>query len=392
MPGPLDGVRVVEMSHMVMGPTCGMVLAQLGAEVIKVEPKVGDKTRSLGGMGISFFPLFNRGKRSVALDLKSEEGRKALDRLLATADVFIENFKDETISKLGLDSASLATRFPTLIIGAHKGFLSGPYEHRPALDEVVQMMTGLAYMTGSREQPLRVGASMNDIMGGLFGAIGVLAALIDRRRTGRGKEIRVGLFENCLFAVAQHMVQYQMTGVAAPPMPKRVHAWPVYDIFDTADGRRLFIGVTTEGNWRAFCREFGLENLLLDPGLQTVTDRIEARDRTLPIIAERLRHETTAKLEATLDRLSIPFSQVNAPEEMFNDPHVQRPGGLVDVVNADGRVLKTPALPLEFDRAGLLDGLAVPALGADTHDVLAELGYDDVHIAGMDRCHAAQAA
>ena len=371
---PLSGIRVVEMSHMVMGPSCGMILAQLGAEVIKVEPPTGDNTRKLRGMATAFFPLFNRGKRSLILDLKSEAGRAALERLLATADVFIENFRDETIAKSGLDSKALAQRFPTLIVGAHKGYLSGPYEHRPALDEVVQMATGLAYMTGSRETPLRVGSSINDIMGGMFGVIGILAALIERQKTRRGKEIRVGLFENCLFTVAQHMVQYQITGVPAAPMPQRSQSWPVYDIFDTADARRVFVAIVTETNWTALCNNFALKELLSDPTLQSTPDRIEARPRILPLIRERFGGLALADLERLLDALSIPFAPINAPEEMFDDPHVQRPGGLVDMVNVDGRTVRAPALPLEFDRIGLVNPTVVPVLGADTDAILNELG------------------
>jgi crotonobetainyl-CoA:carnitine CoA-transferase CaiB-like acyl-CoA transferase len=236
-------------------------------------------------------------------------------------------------------------------------------------------MSGLAYMTGSRERPLRVGSSMNDIMGGMFGAIGVLAALHERGRTGKGKQIRVGLFENCLFAVAQHMVQYELTGVAAPPMPQRIHAWPVYDIFDTADGRRLFVGVVTGGHWESFCREFGLQQLLDDPRLKTTTDRIEARSWTLPIIAERLRTFSVADLVATLDRLNIPFAPVNAPEELYDDPHVLRKGGLVPSRNVDGKVFRTPAFPLELGGGGLSENTDVPVLGKDTRAVLGELGY-----------------
>jgi crotonobetainyl-CoA:carnitine CoA-transferase CaiB-like acyl-CoA transferase len=377
---PLTGIRAVEMSHMVMGPTCGLVLAQLGAEVIKVEPPAGDKTRTLGGMGVSFFPIFNRGKRSVSLDLATPAGREAMDRLLGTADVFIENFRDDTVAKVGLDPAMLSRKFPDLIIALHKGFLSGPYEHRPALDEVVQMMSGLAYMTGSREKPLRVGSSMNDIMGGMFGAIGILAALHERGRSGKGRQIRVGLFENCLFAVAQHMVQYELTGVVPPPMPQRVHAWPVYDIFDTADERRLFVAVVTGGHWESFCREFGLQQLLDDPRLKTTTDRIEARSWTLPIVAERLRGVTLVDLVATLDRLNIPFAPVNAPEELYDDPHVLRKGGLVASRNVDGKTFRTPAFPLELDGGGLSENTDVPVLGNDTRAILSELGYWDDEI------------
>ena len=265
---PLEGVRVVEMTHMVMGPTCGMILAQFGAEVIKVEPPSGDKTRTLGGMGTAFFPLFNRGKRSVVLDLERPEDRETMHRLLQTADVFLENFRDGQLEKQGLSAEELRHRHPHLIIAGHKGFLSGPYEHRPALDEVVQMMSGLAAMTGTKEKPQRVGSSANDIMGGMFGVIAILAALYQKRGGKReGADIRIGLFENCLFLVAQHMVDYEMTGNKPRSMPEREHAWPIYDIFDAADDGRIFIGVVTEGHWQSFCRAFGLAELLDDPGL-----------------------------------------------------------------------------------------------------------------------------
>ena len=191
---PLEGIRVVEMSHMIMGPSCGMFLGFLGAEVIKVEPPEGDKTRHLSGMGRPMFPLFNRGKKSVQLDLKSDEGQAALRKLLATADVFIENFRDQSLARMGADGETLRREFPSLIVASHKGFLRGPYQDSTALDEVVQMMTGLAYMTGPSGRPLRVGSSANDIMGGLFGALSVLAALLERRDTGKGRNLRIGLF------------------------------------------------------------------------------------------------------------------------------------------------------------------------------------------------------
>jgi len=378
---PLTGVRVVEMTHMVMGPTCGMILAQLGAEVIKVEPPAGDKTRSLGGMGTSFFPLFNRGKRSVVLDFAKSDDRDTMDRLLASADVFLENFRDGQLEKQGLGADELRRRHPHLIIAGHKGFLSGPYEHRPALDEVVQMMSGLAAMTGTREKPQRVGSSANDIMGGMFGAIAILAALYQKRggaragnkATDKGADIRIGLFENCLFLVAQHMVEYEMTGNTPRSMPEREHAWPIYDIFETAGGERIFIGVVTEGHWQSFCTEFGLQEFLDDPALRTTTDRILARSRIIPRAAEVIRNWNTADLSATLDRLNICFSPINRPEDLFRDPHVLRPGGLVNNTNADGGAFRVPALPIEWNGTSIGEGLKVPPLGADTSAVRAEL-------------------
>jgi crotonobetainyl-CoA:carnitine CoA-transferase CaiB-like acyl-CoA transferase len=371
---PLDGVRVVEMTHMVMGPTCGMILAQLGAEVIKVEPPAGDKTRSLGGMGTSFFPLFNRGKRSVVLDFTKPEDRETMHRLLASADVFLENFRDGRLEKQGLGTEELRRKYPHLIVAGHKGFLSGPYEHRPALDEVVQMMSGLAAMTGTQERPQRVGSSANDIMGGMFGAISILAALYQKRGGNQnGADIRIGLFENCLFLVAQHMVEYEMTGRKPRSMPEREHAWPIYDIFDTAGGERIFIGVVTEGHWHSFCREFGLKEFADDPTLRNTTDRILARARIIPRVAEAIRRWNVGELSAKLDALNICFSPINRPEDLLTDPHVLRPGGLVNNVNADGKPFRVPALPVEWNGRNIGEGLKVPVLGADTEQVRAEL-------------------
>jgi crotonobetainyl-CoA:carnitine CoA-transferase CaiB-like acyl-CoA transferase len=378
---PLSGVRVVEMTHMVMGPTCGMILAQLGAEVIKVEPPAGDKTRSLGGMGTAFFPLFNRGKRSVVLDFANADDRETMDRLLASADVFVENFRDGQLEKQGLGADELRRKYPHLIVAGHKGFLSGPYEHRPALDEVVQMMSGLAAMTGTVAKPQRVGSSANDIMGGMFGVIAILAALYQKRSGAKGKDkaadkgadIRIGLFENCLFLVAQHMVEYEMTGNRPRSMPEREHAWPIYDIFETKGGERIFIGVVTEGHWQSFCREFGMTEFLDDPTLRTTTDRILARSRIIPRATEIIKNCNAAELSATLDRLNICFSPINRPEDMFADPHVLRPGGLVNNFTAEGAPFRVPALPIEWNGANIGEGLKVPVLGADTDAVRAGL-------------------
>jgi crotonobetainyl-CoA:carnitine CoA-transferase CaiB-like acyl-CoA transferase len=371
---PLEGVRVVEMTHMVMGPTCGMILAQLGAEVIKVEPPTGDKTRMLGGMGTAFFPLFNRGKRSVVLDFERDDDRETMHRLLAIADVFLENFRDGQLEKQGLGADELRRRHPHLIIAGHKGFLSGPYEHRPALDEVVQMMSGLAAMTGTREKPQRVGSSANDIMGGMFGVISILAALYQKRAGSKeGADIRIGLFENCLFLVAQHMVEFEMTGNKPRSMPEREHAWPIYDIFDAAGDGRIFIGVVTEGHWQSFCREFSLREFLDDPSLRTTTDRIFARGRIIPRVAEEIKRWDVAELSAKLDALNVCFSPINRPEDLFDDPHVLRPGGLVNNVNADGAAFRVPALPIEWNGANLGEGLKVAPLGADTAAVRAEI-------------------
>jgi crotonobetainyl-CoA:carnitine CoA-transferase CaiB-like acyl-CoA transferase len=310
-----------------------------------------------------------------------------MHRLLAGADVFLENFRDGQLEKQGLGADELRRKYPHLIVCGHKGFLSGPYEHRPALDEVVQMMSGLAAMTGTVAKPQRVGSSANDIMGGMFGAISILAALYQKRgakgaNADKGADIRIGLFENCLFLVAQHMVEYEMTGNKPRSMPEREHAWPIYDIFETEGGERIFIGVVTEGHWQSFCREFGMMEFLEDPGLRTTTDRILARSRIIPRAAEIIRGWNAAELSATLDRLNICFSPINRPEDLFDDPHVLRPGGLVNNFNADGAPFRVPALPIEWNGANIGEGLKVPGLGADTVAVRAELDQRDLSSTG----------
>ena len=372
---PLDGIRVVEMSHMIFGPSCGMFLAFSGAEVIKVEPPHGDRTRSLTGMGESFFPTFNRGKKSVVLDLSVPDGTRALEELLTTADVFVENFRQSPFTTHGLDVESLQRRNPGLITVSCKGFLRGPYEDRPALDEVVQMMTGLAYMTGPKGQPLRVGSSANDIMGGLFAAYAVMGALKEREETGRGREVRVGLFENSLLLVAQHMVQYELSGVEPPPMPDREFSWPVYDIFDTADGREIFVGAVTGGQWEALCRLLGLDDLLSDPELQDKVAQIGARGRTIPRFRDSVAGWRFDPLAAELLARGLPFAPVARPAEMYSDP--QACSGRMPVSRLpSGKELRAPGMPLEVDGDRTEAGTNIPAKGADTARILESLGFD----------------
>lgn len=380
---PLDGIKIVEFVHMVMGPTCGLVLADLGADVVKVEPPPGgDNTRRLGGSGAGFFAMANRNKRSLMVDLKAPDGMAMAMRLLAEADVVVENFRPGAMDKLGLGWADLSATNPRLIYCSCKGFLPGPYEHRPALDEVVQMMGGLAYMTGAVGKPSRAGSSVNDIMGGMFGAIGILSALHERHATGRGRLVQAGLFENNTLLVAQHMAQYAVTGVEARPMTERMPTWPVYDIFDTSDGQ-LFVGVVTDGQWRVFCEAFGLAAFLADPGLATQRQRTERRGRTIPLVAAALAKYTRAELIEKCEALGLPYAPIARPIEMFDDPHLNASGGLLPVTLPDGRVTRLPALPLSLDgeRLGLRRDL--PGPGEHGAEIARELGYDEAAIARL---------
>lgn len=372
---PLEGIRVVEMSHMVMGPSTGMFLGFLGAEVIKIEPPEGDKTRNLTGMGAGFFPTFNRGKKSVTLNTKDSGDLAKVHALLKTADVFVENFRDETLAKIGLAPAQLRQSNPSLIVASCKGFLKGPYEHRAAMDEVVQMMTGMAYMTGPTGRPLRIGSSANDIMGGLFTAFGVLAALIQRGKSGQGSAIRSGLFENCLLLVAQHMVQFDIEGTESPPLPERVFSWPVYDLFPTLDGRQIFVGAATDGQWDKLCKALGLEHLLADPALQTRSAQIAARDVTLPQIAAVIAQNSYEDMVRVMEQNDLLFAPVARPVEMYDDPHVNRPGGLFTSHYADKKDFRAPALPLEMNGAPVVSAnVDIPAVGQHNGEILDALG------------------
>ncbi|MNY83967.1 Formyl-coenzyme A transferase [compost metagenome] len=389
---PLQGIRVVEFSHMVMGPACGMVLADLGAEVIKVEPLTGDLTRNLLGAGAGFFPMFNRNKKSVAIDLRQPEGLQAAIRLASTADVVLQNFKPGVMKKYGLDYATLSKLNPGMIYVNHTGFLPGPYEHRTALDEVVQMMGGLAYMTGRPGDPLRAGSSVNDIMGGMFGAIGALAALMQRAQTGKGQEIDSALFENNVFLVGQHMMQYAVTGQPAAPMPERISSWGLYDVFSVKDGEQIFLAAVSDAQWRTFCTALGFEDMAADPLLQTNNDRVRARATLMPELRRRLEGLSAAHLAQVFEAHQLPFAPISRPEQLLEDPHLLATGGLADVVLSDGdlagQTAKTTLLPIRMDGQRLGVRSNPPKSGEHTQVLLQSLGYTQQEIDALLQSNA----
>jgi crotonobetainyl-CoA:carnitine CoA-transferase CaiB-like acyl-CoA transferase len=387
---PLAGLRVLEFSHTIMGPTAGLVLADLGADVVKVEPAPkGDHTRGLGGFAAGFFAAFNRNKRGIAIDLKRPEGQAAVHRLVEHADIVLENYGPGTMEKLGCGYEALAARNPRLIYLALKGYLAGPYAHRPALDEVVQFHVGLAHMTGPYGRPLRAGASVIDILGAVFGVVAVQAALRERDVTGKGQRVSSALFESAAFLMASHMAGIAITGEDMPPMPERRGAWAIYEVFPTSDGQ-LFIGVTSDQQWSRFTEEFGLQALAADPRLATNVMRVGEREWLIPELKKVTALLPTAEVAARLERCHVSWAPVGKPGDLFEDAHLLATGGLLDVFvsrigGETGVKVGLPALPVEFgaERGRGTLSRQPPRVGEHNGEVLAEAGFSAAEIAGL---------
>ena len=386
---PLDNIKVLEFTHMVMGPAAGVILADMGADVIKIEPVTGDATRHLPGSGAGYFPMYNRNKRSLCINLKSEEGRDVALGLAKDADVVIENFRPGTMDRLGFGYEVLSKQNPRLIYCSEKGFLAGPYEHRTALDEVAQMMGGLAYMTGPPGQPLRAGASVIDVQGGMFGALGIIAALHQRHATGKGQHLVASLYENTVFLVGQHMAQYAVTGQAASPMPVRVSAWAIYQVFETGDDEQVFVGVVSDKQWKDFCAAFELTDFAKDSSLDGNSDRVKHKDRIIPVIQETFRRYTKQQLMDKLERSGLPFAPIAKPQELFDDVHLNAGAGLLPITVTDGenagQKTKLPALPLEMHGQRFGIRRDVPQAGQHTREILQQAGYNDEQVETLIR-------
>jgi crotonobetainyl-CoA:carnitine CoA-transferase CaiB-like acyl-CoA transferase len=373
---PLTGIKVLEFSHMIMGPVVGAILAELGAEVIKVEPPGGDSTRRLLGAGAGYFPMYNRSKKSICLNLKDPRGLALARRLASRSDVLIENFRPGALDALGLSYEYLSGENPRLIYCSLKGFLPGPYAQRPALDEVAQMMGGLAYMTGPPGRPLRAGASVVDVSGGMFGVIGILAALQQRHASGAGQHITSALFETTVYLVGQHMAQMAVTGQAARPMPARTSAWAIYDVFEVRDAEQVFVGVVSDGQWRSFCAAFGFDALLADERYGSNNQRVLARESILAVVRPRFAAMSKAELIARLELAGLPFAPISRPEDLFDDPHLLASGALAATTLPDGEQTRLPTLPIAMSSRGAAAG-TLPAAGEHTRELLQRLGVSE---------------
>jgi crotonobetainyl-CoA:carnitine CoA-transferase CaiB-like acyl-CoA transferase len=384
-PRPLAGVRVIEFTHMVMGPAAGAILAELGADVIRIEPVRGDATRHLKGSGAGYFPMYNRGKKSACVDIKHPQGLEVARKLIGSRDVLLENFRPGTLDRLGLDYESLSAVNPGLIYCSAKGFLAGPYERRTALDEVAQMMSGLAYMTGPPGKPLRAGASVIDVTGGLFGVIAIFAALLQRHATGRGQKVTSALFETSVYLVGQHMAQKAVTGQAAQPMPVRVSAWAIYDVFQTRDGEQVFLGVVSDGLWQQFCEKFDLPEFARDPRYRTNNQRVQARAQLLPRVRALFAAHSKAELIAKLEKTDLPFAPVSKPEDLFEDRHLLASDGLAATRLSDGSEARLPVLPIELDHRRPLSSGELAQPGEHTREVLLAAGIDPQELDSLER-------
>lgn len=380
----LEGITVLEFSHTIMGPCAGLLLADLGARVIKVEPAPdGDKTRYLNGFASGFFATFNRNKESLAVNLKSERGQLIVHELVKSADIVLENYGPGTMEKLGCGYKRLADINPRLIYLALKGYLSGPMQQRPALDEVVQFQSGLAYMTGPVGMPLRAGASIIDILGAVFGVTATLAALRERDITDTGQKVSSALFETAAFLMAPHMAGGATTGETVPPMTARRGAWGIYDVFKLVDDS-LFIGVTSDAQWQRFCSEFKLGALYDDPRLATNPQRTSERNWLIPELNNHFKQLTYARVSSGCEHADVSWAPVGRPEDLHHHDQLLGGGnGLLNIALDTARQsvadqITIPGLPVEFDdsqRSGVRS--QPPANGADTRRILQSLGYED---------------
>lgn len=387
---PLKNIKVLEFTHAVMGPTTGLLLADMGAEVIHIEPLEGDATRRLKGFGTGYFPFYSRGKKSLAIDIKTKEGQKIIYKLAKKADILVENFGPGTMERLGFGYEEMSKRNKKLIYCSLKGFLSGPYEKRHAMDEVVQMMGGLAYMTGRPGDPLRAGTSIVDITGGMFGYIGILQALYERTFTKKGKFVKAALFETTAFLMGQHMAYAALSHEPVPPMPARVSAWSIYKTFDTSDDEKVFVGIISEKHWERFCETFKMDDFLNDNRLKTNNLRIAEREWFLPELDKRMAQFSKNQIIELCEKADIPFAPIARPEDLFDDPQLNEGNSLLTTTLPDGTVTKLPKFPLEYgekpentvQRTPFGEGgVFVPKIGEHSIEILKENDFSDKQIA-----------
>jgi crotonobetainyl-CoA:carnitine CoA-transferase CaiB-like acyl-CoA transferase len=384
---PLKGKRVIEFCHVVMGPSCGMILAELGADVIKVEPAPqGDRTRNLEGHVAGSFVYFNRSKQSIGLNLKTVGGRSVAHRLLKDADVLTENFAPGTADRLGIGYEEVSKLNPQLVYCSLKGYLPGPYENYTALDEVVQYSTGLAYMTGLPDRPLRAGSSVVDIAGGMFGVIGILSALLQRDETGLGRHVQSALYESSAFLVGQHIASEAHTGEIPEPISVRPRSWGIYETFQTGDGETIFVGITSDKQWKAFCEMYARPDLFADPRFDSNEKRRAAHDELHATCQEIFLGYDSAPLIEMLVMAGLPAAPVGHPRDLMDNPQMNFENRMSTTRFANGTVAKLPRPGVSFRGVTETTSGQSPNFGEHTDDVLSGLGLSRQEITKLRKC------
>jgi crotonobetainyl-CoA:carnitine CoA-transferase CaiB-like acyl-CoA transferase len=390
--GPLSGIRVLDLTRVLAGPTCTQMLGDLGAEVIKVErPGAGDDTRGFAPpfwpetQESAYFLGVNRNKRSVTLDIARPEGQAIVHRLLARCDILVENFKVGALAKYGLGWEQLKAEHPRLIYCSITGFgQTGPYAPRPGYDALVQAMGGVMSLTGEPDgPPQKVGVPVADLFAGLYGCIGILAALNHRNATGEGQQIDIGMLDTHVAWLANQGMNYLATGEDPPRLGNQHPNIAPYQEFPTGDGY-IILAVGNDPTFERFCKAFGQEHLLADPRFATNADRVRNRAATTEALTPVMRSKTTAEWIEALEALKIGCGPINTLEQVFADPQVQARGCVVEMPHASGETVKVIANPVRLSATPPAYASAPPVLGQHTAEVLGGvLGMGEAEIASL---------
>ena len=378
MPGPLEGIKVLDLTRVLAGPYATMILSDLGADVIKIEqPEIGDESRNFGPFknGFSlYFMSVNRGKRSITLDLKTDRGKDIFKQLVKQSDILVENFRPGTMKKLGLDYETLAAEHPALIYAACSGFgQTGPFAEKGAYDMIIQGMGGIISITGEPDgPPVRVGTSISDITAALFTTIGILSALHNRNSTGKGQLVDVAMLDSLVAVLENAIVRYFATDEIPQPLGSRHPAITPFEAFESADGH-IIIAIGNDTLWAKFCEHVDQKNLISDPRFRTNVERTANHSELFPILSEIMRQRTTDEWIDALENIGVPCGPINTIDKVVNHPQVQARNMITQVIHQMTGAVEVPGLPIKLsDTPGDVD-IPAPNLGEHTVEILTDV-------------------